>query len=91
MRGLTPNGWKEQLQGWRHLGATHISVNTMRIKLKRVPHIDVLRRFLEVVAQVRTKKPNLELTQAQLSASTITRSPASKVICCDLAGLSTTP
>jgi hypothetical protein len=49
LRGLTPDGWKEQLEGWRDLGATHISVNTMGMELQGVAaHIDMLRRFREV-------------------------------------------
>lgn len=48
LRGLTPDGWKEQVEGWRNLGATHISVNTMGMELKGVAsHIDMLRRFRE--------------------------------------------
>jgi probable F420-dependent oxidoreductase len=51
LRGLTPDGWKEQLEGWRGLGATHISVNTMGMELQGVAaHIDMLRRFRESVA-----------------------------------------
>ena len=49
LRGLTPDRWKEQLEGWRNLGATHISVNTMGMELKGVAaHLDILRRFREL-------------------------------------------
>jgi probable F420-dependent oxidoreductase len=51
LRGLTPEAWREQLEGWRDLGATHISVNTMGMSLPGVSaHIDMLRRFREVVS-----------------------------------------
>ena len=50
LKGLAEDGWREQLEGWRKLGATHVSVNTMGMGMKGVgAHIDTLRRFQEVV------------------------------------------
>lgn len=42
----TPDVWRQEFEGWRDLGATHISVNTMRMGLQRPSeHIDAIRRF----------------------------------------------
>jgi probable F420-dependent oxidoreductase len=46
-----PDEWRHQVEEWRRLGATHVSVDTMRAGLT-VPqaHIDAIRRFHEAVA-----------------------------------------
>jgi probable F420-dependent oxidoreductase len=39
------NGWIDFVEGWRKLGATHISINTMGLKLPSVTdHLNLLRR-----------------------------------------------
>jgi hypothetical protein len=44
----SPDVWKAELEGWRELGATHLSVNTMRMGLKSpADHIEMIRRFAE--------------------------------------------
>jgi probable F420-dependent oxidoreductase len=49
LRG-TPDDWARQLAGWKEVGATHISVNTMAAGLSTPDdHIDALRRFKEAV------------------------------------------
>lgn len=51
LRDLTPDGWREQLEGWRNLGATHVSVNTMGMQLHGpAAHIEMLRRFREILS-----------------------------------------
>ncbi len=46
-----PDEWKRQVDAWRDLGATHISVNTMTAGLASpAEHITALRRFKESVA-----------------------------------------
>lgn len=46
----SPDVWKQEFEGWRNLGATHLSVNTMRMGLKSpADHIDMVRRFAEEV------------------------------------------
>jgi probable F420-dependent oxidoreductase len=49
----TPQVWGQQAQAWKALGATHLSVNTMRADL-RTPdaHITAIRRFREAVSGV---------------------------------------
>jgi probable F420-dependent oxidoreductase len=50
MRGQTPDGWRAQLEGWRALGATHASANTMGLGLQGVSdHLEMLRRFREIL------------------------------------------
>ncbi len=45
------NEWIRQTEGWRKLGATHISLNTMGAGFKSPQeHIDALRRYKEAVA-----------------------------------------
>jgi probable F420-dependent oxidoreductase len=45
-----PEFWKERLNGWEALGATHISFNTMKGGLSTPQdHINAIRRFKEVV------------------------------------------
>lgn len=46
----SPDVWTQEFEGWRKLGATHLSVNTMRMGLKSpADHIDMVRRFAEEV------------------------------------------
>jgi hypothetical protein len=50
---LDPNSgerWLEQFAAWQELGASHISLNTMRAGLAGAAHIEALRRFREVTA-----------------------------------------
>jgi probable F420-dependent oxidoreductase len=43
-----PDEWRRQVDAWRQLGATHLSVNTMTAKLPNPrAHIDAIRRFHE--------------------------------------------
>jgi probable F420-dependent oxidoreductase len=45
-----PEEWKRQVDWWRELGATHVSVNTMNAGLKSpAEHINAIRRFKEAV------------------------------------------
>jgi probable F420-dependent oxidoreductase len=42
--------WVRQTEGWRKLGATHISINTMGAGFKSLKdHIDAIRRYIEAV------------------------------------------
>jgi probable F420-dependent oxidoreductase len=44
----TPDVWRQELEGWRQLEASHISVNTMKMRLgKPGDHIEAIRRFAE--------------------------------------------
>jgi hypothetical protein len=44
----TPDVWRQELEGWRQLEASHISVNTMKMGLgKPGDHIEAIRRFAE--------------------------------------------
>jgi probable F420-dependent oxidoreductase len=46
-----PEEWREQVDQWRRLGATHLSVDTMRAGLPNPrAHIDAIRRFREAVS-----------------------------------------
>ena len=46
-----PDQWRLQVEQWRKLGATHLSVNTMQAGLANPrAHIDAIRRFRETVA-----------------------------------------
>lgn len=48
--GATPDEWARQVEGWRALGATHLSVNTMKAGLNSPQeHIDAIRHFKEAV------------------------------------------
>ena len=39
-------GWIDRVQAWRHLGATHLSIDTMRLGLPDVEsHISLLERL----------------------------------------------
>jgi probable F420-dependent oxidoreductase len=42
--------WVRQTEGWRELGATHISINTMGAGFKSIDdHIDAIRRYIKAV------------------------------------------
>jgi probable F420-dependent oxidoreductase len=43
----SPENWLKDLQAWKDLGATHVSLNTMRAGLNSSAHIDATRRFRE--------------------------------------------
>jgi len=46
-----PDEWRRDIERWRKLGATHLSVDTMRSGLSTPhAHIDAIRRFHEAVA-----------------------------------------
>jgi probable F420-dependent oxidoreductase len=45
----TPEAWMGDLEAWRALGATHLSVNTMGAGLSLQQHLEVLQRFKDVV------------------------------------------
>jgi probable F420-dependent oxidoreductase len=48
--GKNPDDWAREVEGWRKLGATHLSVNTMKAGLHSPQeHIDAIRRFKEAV------------------------------------------
>ncbi len=48
--GTTPDEWARQVEGWRAIGATHLTVNTMKAGLNTPQeHIDAIRRFKEAV------------------------------------------
>ena len=48
--GLSEDDWVAQFKGWEKLGATHISVNTMRAGLSSPQdHLNAIRRFKEVI------------------------------------------
>jgi hypothetical protein len=45
-----PDDWRGEVEQWRALGATHVSVSTMRAGLATPQaHVDAVRRFLEAV------------------------------------------
>ncbi len=47
----TLDEWLRQTEGWRNLGATHISLNTMGARFKSPEeHIEAIRRYKEAVA-----------------------------------------
>ena len=49
--GTTPDDWRRELEAWREVGATHVTVNTMRAGLASPQeHIDAIQRFLEAVS-----------------------------------------
>jgi probable F420-dependent oxidoreductase len=43
----TPDDWRRLIDGWRELGATHISANTMEAGYTLDEHLNALRRFIE--------------------------------------------
>jgi probable F420-dependent oxidoreductase len=49
--GQTPEDWRRDVQAWQALGATHLSINTMRAGLATPDaHIEAIRRFKEAVS-----------------------------------------
>lgn len=46
-----PAVWQEEYDGWKELGATHISVNTMGAGFGPREHIEAIRRFKETIRQ----------------------------------------
>jgi probable F420-dependent oxidoreductase len=45
--------WHEQIQAWKEVGATHLSVNTMNAALSNpAAHIDAIRRFREATKEL---------------------------------------
>ncbi len=51
VRESGPDGWRQQVEQWRSLGATHVGVDTMRAGLSGPQaHIDAIRRFHEAAA-----------------------------------------
>ncbi|HTM10936.1 MAG TPA: LLM class F420-dependent oxidoreductase [Verrucomicrobiae bacterium] len=49
--GGTPEKWREAVSQWKALGATHVSINTMKAGLAHVSdHVDAIRRFREAVS-----------------------------------------
>ncbi len=46
-----PEGWRHQVDEWRRLGATHVSVDTMRPGLSARAHIEAIRRFQEAAVR----------------------------------------
>jgi probable F420-dependent oxidoreductase len=48
--GSSPDTWAQEAEAWRELGATHLSVNTMRAGLRSpTEHIEAIRQFKEAV------------------------------------------
>jgi probable F420-dependent oxidoreductase len=49
----TPDSWREEAQAWKALGATHLSVNTMRAGLgSPEAHIEAIGRFMEAISEI---------------------------------------
>lgn len=49
----SPDDWVQDVLAWKKLGATHLSVNTMKAGLPNPQaHIDAIRRFKEAVARI---------------------------------------
>jgi probable F420-dependent oxidoreductase len=46
----SPEAWLRDLQAWKDLGATHVSLNTMRAGLSSSAHIEAIRRFQAATA-----------------------------------------
>jgi alkanesulfonate monooxygenase SsuD/methylene tetrahydromethanopterin reductase-like flavin-dependent oxidoreductase (luciferase family) len=50
IRESTPDDWRADIDTWRELGATHMSVNTMNAGITTPQgHIDAIRKFNEAV------------------------------------------
>ena len=48
----SPESWLQEIQAWKELGATHLSLNTMNAGLDNpAAHIEAIRRFKEATAQ----------------------------------------
>ncbi|ETX02502.1 MAG: hypothetical protein ETSY1_03310 [Candidatus Entotheonella factor] len=53
LQGTTPDMRLKEAEAWRDLGASHLSVNTMRAGLRTpVEHISAIETFKETVASV---------------------------------------
>jgi hypothetical protein len=53
-----PQAWADDVQGWRALGATHLSVNTMGAGFSTADdHVNALRRFLDAVGDPTPVQP----------------------------------
>ena len=53
IQGMHRDEWRERVQAWRQLGATHIAVDTMRAGfVSPQAHIDAIRSFREVLDAV---------------------------------------
>jgi probable F420-dependent oxidoreductase len=51
--GGSPDKWREAIAQWKELGATHISVNTMKAGLSTpAAHVDAIRRFRVATADL---------------------------------------
>jgi len=47
----SPDAWRQDLQAWKQLGATHASFNTMKVGLKSPSaHIEAIRQFSKIMA-----------------------------------------
>ena len=46
-----PDVWQAEYDGWKELGATHISVNTMGAGYGPREHIEAIRRFKDVIRE----------------------------------------
>jgi hypothetical protein len=45
--------WQEQIEAWKEVGATHLSVNTMNAGFNNpAAHIDAIRNFREATKQL---------------------------------------
>jgi probable F420-dependent oxidoreductase len=49
--GKEPDVWQQEYDGWKAMGATHMSVNTMGAGLGPREHIDAIRRFKEAIQE----------------------------------------
>jgi hypothetical protein len=48
-----PEGWINEIQTWKDLGVTHLTVNTMKAGLASPSaHIEAIRRFKEATVRV---------------------------------------
>ena len=51
--GKAPDTWRSEAEAWKGIGATHLSVNTMRAGLDSPEaHIEAIGRFMEMAADV---------------------------------------
>jgi hypothetical protein len=47
----SPETWLKEIAQWKNLGATHLTINTMKAGLTTpTAHIDAIRRFKETTA-----------------------------------------
>ena len=50
IQGLSKDEWRERVEAWRTLGATHVAIDTMRAGFKSPQeHIDAIRSFRDVL------------------------------------------